>query len=108
MTTAHWKWEGTVSGIKGFEGTIHGKKDLLNNFCLAVPTNEGRCAQCHIGYGWGDKNFNFGNPKNIDCLACHDQTGTYAKVATRTSPIRPWSAVRTRRWTCRKLRRASA
>ncbi len=82
MKTAHWKWEGTVSGIKGFEGTIHGKKDLLNNFCLAVPTNEGRCNQCHISYGWGDKNFDFGNPKNIDCFACHDQTGTYAKVAT--------------------------
>jgi len=85
MRTAHWKWEGTVSGIKGFEGTIHGKKDLLNNFCLAVPTNEGRCSQCHIGYGWGDKNFDFGNPKNIDCLACHDQTGTYKKVATPTA-----------------------
>jgi len=85
MKTAHWKWEGTVSGIKGFEGTIHGKKDLLNNFCLAVPTNEGRCSQCHIGYGWGDKNFDFGNPKNIDCLACHDQTGTYKKVATPTA-----------------------
>ena len=82
METAHWKWEGTVSGIAGFEGTIHGKKDLINNFCLAVPTNEGRCAQCHIGYGWNDKNFDFCNPKNIDCLACHDQTGTYAKVAT--------------------------
>lgn len=82
MRTAHWKWEGTVTGIEGFEGTIHGKKDLINNFCLAVPSNEGRCAQCHIGYGWGDKNFDFGNPKNIDCLACHDQTGTYAKVAT--------------------------
>jgi octaheme c-type cytochrome (tetrathionate reductase family) len=82
MRTAHWKWEGTITGVKGFEGTIHGKKDLLNNFCLAVPTNEGRCSQCHIGYGWGDKNFDFGNPKNIDCLACHDQTGTYRKVAT--------------------------
>jgi len=82
MKTAHWKWEGTVTGIKGFEGTIHGKKDLINNFCQAVPSNEGRCSQCHIGYGWGDKNFDFSNPKNIDCLACHDQTGTYEKVAT--------------------------
>ncbi|MBK6351414.1 MAG: hypothetical protein IPF50_17245 [Proteobacteria bacterium] len=89
MKTAHWKWEGTVSGIKGFEGTTHGKKDLINNFCLAVPTNEGRCAQCHIGYGWGSKAFNFGDPKNIDCLACHDQTGTYKKVQapTATQPI---------------------
>ena len=85
MKTAHWKWEGTVTGIKGFEGTTHGKKDLINNFCLAVPTNEGRCAQCHIGYGWGDKNFDFSNPKNIDCLACHDQTGTYKKVQTPTA-----------------------
>ena len=87
MTTAHWKWEGTVSGIKGFEGTIHGKKDLINNFCQAVPSNEGRCSQCHIGIGWNDKTFNFGNPKNIDCLACHDQTGTYKKVATPTATI---------------------
>ena len=85
MKSAHWKWEGTVSGIKGFEGTIHGKKDLLNNFCLAVPTNEGRCSQCHVGYGWGSKNFNFGDPKNIDCLACHDQTGTYKKVPSPTA-----------------------
>jgi octaheme c-type cytochrome (tetrathionate reductase family) len=80
MKTAHWKWEGTVANIKGFEGTIHGKKDLINNFCLATPTNEGRCAQCHIGYGWGSKTYDFGNAKNIDCLACHDQTGTYKKV----------------------------
>jgi octaheme c-type cytochrome (tetrathionate reductase family) len=85
MKTAHWKWEGTVTGIKGFEGTTHGKKDLINNFCLAVPTNEGRCSQCHIGYGWGSKNFDFGDPKNIDCLACHDQTGTYKKVQTPTA-----------------------
>jgi octaheme c-type cytochrome (tetrathionate reductase family) len=89
MNTAHWKWEGVVSGIKGFEGTIHGKKDMLNNFCQAIPGNEGRCAQCHIGYGWKDKTYDFGNPKNIDCLACHDQTGTYKKVAapTATQPI---------------------
>ena len=67
----------------------HGKIDLINNFCQAVPSNEGRCSQCHIGYGWQDKNFDFGNPKNIDCLACHDQTGTYKKVAapTATQPV---------------------
>jgi octaheme c-type cytochrome (tetrathionate reductase family) len=81
MTTAHWKWQGTVTGIAGLEGTTHGKTDLINNFCQAVPSNEGRCSQCHIGYGWQDKSFDFGNPRNIDCLACHDQTGTYKKVA---------------------------
>ena len=73
---------------QGFEGKIHGKKDLINNFCQAVPSNEGRCSQCHIGIGWGDKDFDFSNPKNIDCLACHDQTGTYKKVPTPTATRR--------------------
>ncbi len=82
MTTGHWKWEGVSSNIAGYEGEIHGKKDLINNFCQAVPSNEGRCTQCHIGIGWKDKNFDFGNPKNLDCLACHDQTGTYKKAPT--------------------------
>lgn len=81
MKTAHWNWQGTVSGIAGLEGSTHGKTDLINNFCQAVPSNEGRCSQCHIGYGWNDRNFDFDNPRNIDCLACHDQTGTYKKVA---------------------------
>ncbi len=81
MTTAHWKWQGTATGITGYEDQTHGKADMINNFCQAVPANEGRCSQCHIGYGWTDQSFDFDNPKNIDCLACHDQTGTYKKVA---------------------------
>ena len=81
MKTAHWKWQGTATGIAGFESEIHGKMDMINNFCQAVPANEGRCAQCHIGYGWTSQAFDFDNPNNIDCLACHDQTGTYKKAA---------------------------
>ena len=82
MTTGHWKWQGVSSNITGYEAENHGKADLINNFCQAVPSNEGRCTQCHIGIGWKDKNFDFGNPKNLDCLACHDQTGTYKKGQT--------------------------
>jgi octaheme c-type cytochrome (tetrathionate reductase family) len=89
MTTAHWKWEGVSSNIAGYESGLHGKKDLINNFCQAVPSNEGRCTQCHIGIGWKDKTFDFGNPKNIDCLACHDQTGTYKKGATTAGAPEP-------------------
>ena len=80
MKTGHWKWQGEASGIAGFEGEIHGKADMINNFCQAVPANEGRCTQCHIGYGWTSQAFDFDNPNNIDCLACHDQTGTYKKA----------------------------
>jgi octaheme c-type cytochrome (tetrathionate reductase family) len=80
LTTGHWKWEGVAAGIEGFEGDTYGKKQIINNFCVAVPTNEGRCSQCHIGYDWKDDTYDFGNAKLIDCFACHDQTGTYAKA----------------------------
>jgi hypothetical protein len=91
LTTGHWKWEGVASNITNVDNGagIHGKNDLINNFCQAVPSNEGRCTQCHIGIGYKDKNFDFGNPKNLDCLACHDQTGTYAKAPTTAGAPEP-------------------
>jgi octaheme c-type cytochrome (tetrathionate reductase family) len=79
LDSAHFKWEGKIENVVGLEGTTHGKNDLLNNFCIAVPTNEGRCTQCHAGYGYKDGNYDFSNPENIDCLVCHDQSGTYKK-----------------------------
>ena len=82
LTTAHFKWEGLATNIAGHEGDIHGKNDILNNFCIAVPSNEGRCTQCHAGYGYKDATYDFGDPENIDCLVCHDQTNTYAKAPT--------------------------
>lgn len=82
LDMGHFKWEGKVANIAGLEGQVFGKNQLLNNFCIAVPSNEGRCTQCHAGVGYADKNFDFGNPANIDCLACHDQSGTYKKGLT--------------------------
>jgi octaheme c-type cytochrome (tetrathionate reductase family) len=79
LGTAHFKWEGNVENIVGLKGGQHGKNDLLNNFCIAVPTNEARCTQCHAGYGYKDGSYDFTNPENIDCLTCHDQSGTYMK-----------------------------
>ncbi|MFW2371954.1 MAG: tetrathionate reductase family octaheme c-type cytochrome [Gammaproteobacteria bacterium] len=82
LTTGHWNWQGIAKNVVDVENEIHGKNDFLNNFCVAVPTNEGRCAQCHIGYGYKDKNFDFTDARNIDCLICHDQTSTYKKGIT--------------------------
>ena len=76
----HFRWQGKVENIVGQKGQDVGKNQLLNNFCIAVPTNEPRCTQCHTGYGYADKNYNFNDPANIDCLVCHDQSGTYAKA----------------------------
>jgi octaheme c-type cytochrome (tetrathionate reductase family) len=81
LTTGHFKWEGVAANLEGVEGDIHGKNDIINNFCVAVPSNEGRCTQCHIGFDYKDASYDFGNPKLIDCFACHDQTGTYKKAA---------------------------
>ena len=82
LTTGHFKWEGYSDRIVGLEGQSHGKNDLINNFCVAVPTNEPRCTQCHAGYGYKDAGYDFNNPENVDCLVCHDQSGTYKKGLT--------------------------
>jgi octaheme c-type cytochrome (tetrathionate reductase family) len=49
---------------------------------MSIKSNEARCTSCHAGYGWKDKNFDFSVEKNVDCLVCHEQTGTYKKFPT--------------------------
>lgn len=78
MKTSHWRWEITEE-IPGRGEVTIGKKNLINNFCTGASGNNGSCMRCHIGYGWEDKSFDFEDPNNIDCLVCHDQTGTYLK-----------------------------
>jgi len=77
MKSIHWTWEGTNS-----DGKKLGKKIAANSFCGSPLSNEPRCTSCHAGYNWVDKNFDFNNQDNVDCLACHDTTGNYKKVAT--------------------------
>ena len=47
-----------------------------------MTSNWCRCTSCHAGYGWKDASFDFSDPANIDCLVCHDTTGTYKKFPT--------------------------
>jgi len=44
-----------------------------------IKGNESRCTSCHAGYGWKDDSFDFSDETKIDCLVCHEQTGTYKK-----------------------------
>ena len=46
---------------------------------MNIQSNEARCTSCHAGYGWKDNNFDFSDPTKVDCLVCHEQTGTYKK-----------------------------
>lgn len=78
MKSIHWTWEAE----NPVTGKTLGKKFAANNFCGSPLSNEPRCTSCHAGYGWKDKNFDFSKQENVDCLACHDTTGTYRKIAT--------------------------
>ncbi len=49
---------------------------------MSIHSNEARCTSCHAGYGWRDETFDFTDKTKIDCLVCHDRTGTYAKTPT--------------------------
>jgi len=80
MQTVHWKWEGDPVLLPGRDEPVTiGKKNQLNNFCLGIQSNWPGCTSCHAGYGWEDANFDFSNAENVDCLVCHEQTGTYVK-----------------------------
>ncbi len=80
MKTVHWTWSShqTVAG----KDLDFGKVNAVNNFCIALPSNEPRCTSCHAGYGWKDSSFDFSKAENIDCVVCHDTTGTYKKYPT--------------------------
>ena len=73
--TNHWTWEFLNPDNK----QRLGKRNILNNFCITPQSNFAYCTACHIGYGWKDENFDFTAEENVDCLVCHDTTGTYSK-----------------------------
>lgn len=82
MQTVHWTWESKPVPIPGHDNVVMGigKKNLINNFCIGIQGNWNKCNTCHAGYGWSDNNFDFNNPENVDCLACHADMNTYAKA----------------------------
>ncbi|HOI28766.1 MAG TPA: tetrathionate reductase family octaheme c-type cytochrome [Melioribacteraceae bacterium] len=80
MTTNHWTWLDEEFDDQSGSKKRFGKKNIINNFCLAVPSNYPRCTSCHTGYGWKDSSFDFSNEENVDCLVCHEQSGTYKKT----------------------------
>lgn len=76
--TEHWQWQITHPDT----GQMLGKKTIINSFCGSITSNYARCTSCHIGYGWKDDSFDFTSETHVDCLVCHDTTGTYKKFPT--------------------------
>ena len=81
MASSHWNWE-RIEYVEGKGIRAIGKKNVLNNFCIGVAGSQQSCDKCHAGYGWADATFDLSNPLNVDCLACHDNGGTYAKMTS--------------------------
>ena len=81
MATSHWTWESEpVQLANRDEPVTVGKANSINNFCIGIRGNEQGCTRCHAGYGWSDDSFDFAEQSNVDCLVCHDQSGTYVKA----------------------------
>jgi len=78
--TAHWRWQADPVKMAGRDEPVAvGKKNAINNFCIGIQGNWASCTSCHAGYGWEDESFDFENSDNVDCLVCHDSSGTYRK-----------------------------
>jgi octaheme c-type cytochrome (tetrathionate reductase family) len=85
MQTSHWTWicPRARRELEERQNRAVGKGEhVINNFCIALGSNEPRCTSCHAGYGWKDKTFDFNNETLVDCLVCHDTTKTYKKFPT--------------------------
>lgn len=78
--TIHWKW---LCPAAEPEARLGKAGNVVNNFCISIHSNEPRCTSCHAGYGFSDKNFDFNDQTRVDCLVCHEQTGTYKKFPTK-------------------------
>lgn len=77
MTTPHWTWT-RKQVVNGKEVDL-GKVNAFNNFCTTTASNRVHCSECHAGYGWAKEEFDFTDKSKVDCLVCHDTTGTYHK-----------------------------
>jgi len=79
LESVHWTWirQRLINGKK----TLYGKKDALTGFAIDVSSNPSRCMGCHISNTRPEVNFDAPTPEMVDCLVCHDTTGTYRQAS---------------------------
>ncbi len=81
MKTTHWTWESKAFDVPWRDVPVTiGKINQINNFCIGSQGNENQCMSCHAGYGWEQgRESALADAENVDCLACHADTGAYGK-----------------------------
>jgi octaheme c-type cytochrome (tetrathionate reductase family) len=80
LQSNHWNW--LSSNIADSNHIFNdGEKHIpVNNFCIAVAGNSTPCTTCHLPFIGKDESFEFNAAENVDCLVCHEQTGSYAQL----------------------------
>lgn len=75
----HWNWlTSNLTTSKQVE-IVNGKHIPTNSFCIPVHGSSTQCINCHLPISGKNESFEFNTAENIDCLICHDQTGTYKR-----------------------------
>jgi hypothetical protein len=78
LQSSHWTWE--RSRLIGTERRTFAKKTGLTTFAVSVTANPSRCMTCHISTTLLSGRHDPSAAADIDCLVCHDTTGTYQRV----------------------------
>jgi hypothetical protein len=97
MQSVHWTWQAPAADVAWQDEPVStGKANLLNNFCIgAVELDWLHEMPCGLRLGkWHV--FETADQTSVDCLVCHDQSGTYAK-ANSGRPPRALTSSRRRR-----------
>jgi octaheme c-type cytochrome (tetrathionate reductase family) len=80
LQSNHWDWLTSSLAASTQSETSKSKHIPINNFCIAVSDSSNQCTTCHLPFSGLDESFDFNAAENIDCLVCHDQTGTYKRL----------------------------
>ncbi|MEJ2382687.1 MAG: tetrathionate reductase family octaheme c-type cytochrome [Gammaproteobacteria bacterium] len=94
-STIHWTWSKWNPQTR----QMVGKRNVFNTFCANITSNEQFCTTCHVGYGNAEPGkftpFSQLGDSHVDCLVCHDRSGTYRKIPfTGGNPALERTAVR--------------
>ncbi|HEY6626905.1 MAG TPA: multiheme c-type cytochrome, partial [Ignavibacteriaceae bacterium] len=79
LQSNHWNWLTSNLAAETQSNTTDSNHVPINNFCIAVSDSSNQCVTCHLPFSGQDDSFVFNAAENIDCLVCHDQTGTYKR-----------------------------
>ncbi len=80
LKSAHWNWAGHSPEVGGYENSASlGLNTMVNSYMFGTGPNGEYCAACHIGIGPLEGRIANRDPETVDCLICHDTTGTYKK-----------------------------